>query len=994
MRTRLALLVAASAVLTGLPTLAAVQAAEPRRTSAGVAVVDATWHVGASAGQFTDEGTFTDGEHVDPHAHVTKKEPSEGSGLRTSTRALVVEDTEGDRVAIVANDLYLPQDLLNRRVGSLLVKHDRLVDLGLKEGAVTGIDADNLAVTASHNHNTPYYSTPGWGTWIFQDVFDLRFFDYISHQMAQAVIDASAQLRPVRMGGVTTTFNAITNHTYGPAVADDGTPAGQPFDHTTKQLSVVKLDDVSDPSNPVPYANWVVFGLHPEFTWGDDLINGDFTHAAARMVDRELGTTSVFSQRETGTSGPHKDTRAHQPEQRREFEDMGFSQLDRGSRLLADAILSGLDRIDRADPERPSAYQPYVTDFDVSVVSQRFAPPGTRPHPGVSNCNTASLFHGDPRLPVLGLPDCYSVTKKDARPIFDNAPVKGEDLAHVTAPMYEQLKAAGVPIPESYSATALTGVEETAAVHLMAIRLGDIAATFCPCEQFTDTALNIESRLDRVAGNLYDGFDWADQTTPAGRAWCVPSAGDTWTCANPRSPADDLPPVSDLLYRRMRAQVHNDAAGWEDDLATLGSEAEPVDPDDIKGGFTKEEFSGEQTFGLVLSVGMANDYWGYMPEYRQYRSHDHYRKALSALGPHGADFLATRLSRMAASLKGGDPVPLRPLDHVYAAEAARAQALADGLGEAARAYGAVYERSLPADGGTPTVTISPNDTTRFGASHLSFVGGSNYTDLPDVRVERFDAGQWVPYGDTHGEVQLKVAFPTPAQVPLWRAGQYSWTWTAAFEAFSSDIAQPDAAGVSRTSTPAGEYRFVVQGQHRPAAGAAPEPYALTSSPFTVRPWDGITASDVRLEDDGTVSFAVGPVTSRTYGSPHSYVTGPIDYPDTYASPFDFIQNDGRQLFTYGMADPSRHQEYCPKCTFRPWADAGTLVAAEVTVVRASGRTETVPAALDPATGRWRTSETLKPLERAFVAAGGLRDAFGETNGPDSTSVVRAPGPMR
>src|SRR3712207_7686647 len=46
--------------------------------------------------------------------------------------------------------------------------------------------------------------------------------------------------------------------------------------------------------------------------------------------------------------------------------------------------------------------------------------------------------------------------------------------------------------PESYFGAAFTGVEETAAVHLMALRLGDIAATFCPCEQFTDGALNIQ----------------------------------------------------------------------------------------------------------------------------------------------------------------------------------------------------------------------------------------------------------------------------------------------------------------------------------------------------------------------------------------------------------------------------------------------------------------------------------------------------------------------
>jgi hypothetical protein len=952
----------------------AAPASAAEHTRAGVAAVDATWHVGASAGQFTDEGGVLVSDGVDPHVHSVKKRTSDGVALRTSTRALVVADTQGDRVAIVSTDLYLPQDFLLRRVASLLAAHDREVSLGLKDGPVTGVTGENLAMTASHNHNTPYYSTPGWGTAIFQDVFDLRFYNYMADRMAQAVIRASATLVPVRMGGTTRTFNEIQSHTYGPNEGDDGTPAGQPYDHTTKQLSVVQIDDVSDPGSPKPLANWVVLGLHPEFTWGYDLINGDITMSAARMVDRELGTTSVFTQRETGTSGPHKDTRAHPPEARREFQDNGFAQLDRGARLLADAIIAARRDIETGTPQRASAYQPFVEDFDVASVSQRFAPPATRPYPGVSNCNTASLFHGDPRLPILGLPNCQST------------PTDESALTPYTSQMYDQLKAAGVPVPESYSGTKLTAVEETAAVHLMAIRLGDVVATICPCEQFTDTALNIESRLDRVQGNFYEGFDWTEHKTPAGRDWCVPAGDDRWTCANPENPSRDLAPISDVAYRRFRAQIHNDARGWEVDAATLGSEAEPADPEKIKGNFTHEEHT-DHGYRLVLSVGMGNDYWGYVPEYREYRSHDHYRKALSGLGPHGADFLATRLSRLGASLNGGPAVEPSPLDLAFVAEQGRAQATADGLGELGRAYSAVYERTLPADGGTPSVVAQPADIKRFSAAHLTFVGGSNYTDLPDMRVERLDGGSWKPYGTMDGDVQLMVDFPSAEEVTAWRLGTFQWKWTASFEAFSSDIAQPDASGVSRRQTPAGQYRFVVEGRHRPAPAADPRPYRLESRAFTVAPWDGIKASDLRLEPDNTVSFAAGPVGRHTFGTGREYVVGPIDYPDAYGSPFRFLDGE-RRLFTYGLSDPGRHQQYCPRCAFRPWADTGQLRTATVVVGKGS-RTRTVQAHLDPATGRWRTTYQLRPTESARVPAGGLVDEHGETNGSASGSVTRA-----
>lgn len=929
-------------------------------TRAGVATVDATWRVGASAGQFTDDTGPTGADGIDPHTHSLKKRISDGVALRSDTRALVLEDDEGDRVAVIAHDLYLAQDLLTRRVTTLLEQR--------------GLDIDEVAITASHNHNTPYYSTPGWGTAIFQDAMDLRFYDYMAQRMADAVERASRKMVPVRMGAATRSFNAVQGHTYGPKVADDGTPAGQPFSYTTQQLSVVRIDDMSDRDNPEPLANWVVFGMHPEFTWGYDLINGDFTQAAARMVDRRLGTISVFSQRETGTSGPHKDTRVQQPEARAEFEDNGFNQLDRGSRLIADAILAAREDIASGTPQRRSAYQPFVEDFDVAAVSQRFAPPATRPYPGVSNCNTAALFHGDPRAPILGLPDCTSAKN----PATDA-------LTPATAALYDQLKGAGVPIPDSISPTKLTAVEETAAVHLMAMRLGDVGITFCPCEQYTATALNIETRLDRVEGNQHNGWDWTEQKTPSGRDWCVPSGEGEWTCANPQNPASDLAPVSDLAYRRMRAQINNDARGWETDVKSLGGESEPADPADIKGNFTQEEYT-EQGYRIVLSVGMANDYWGYVPEYREYRAADAYRKALSGLGPHGADFLATRLARLGASLNGGETVTPSALDTAFTAEQARAQAVADGLGVAGGAYATAYDRQVAPDGGPPRIISQPADrVTRFGAAHVKFVGGSNYTDLPDVRVERKAGSEWQPYGDMTGDVQLMVDFPKAEELPLWRLGQFEWKWTASFEAFSSDIEQPDQGGEPRRQTPAGEYRFVMSGRHKKAAGAEPEPYRFASEPFTVAPWGGITAEDLRVDAGGRVSFLPGPKSTYTFGTERTYTVGPIDYPDSYDSPFRFL--DGKRvLFTYGMSDPARHQQYCTRCAFRPWADTGELAEARVTFSK-NGKTRTLTASRG-SDGRWRTAEPIPSQATAWIAAGAMRDTFGNTNDRDSSRVTR------
>ncbi|HEX9890425.1 MAG TPA: hypothetical protein VGA69_13150 [Nitriliruptorales bacterium] len=1011
---------AASDVPTGLPW---------GGTRAGVASVDASWHVGASGGQFSEHQSppgsnigegGPDGapeqEYVDPFLHAKRKRPARGIQSRIVTRALVVEGVGGERVAVVGNDLYLPNDLLNRRVAQLLEQHDLAVQAGLKEGPVTGIGDGNLGITVSHNHNSAFYSTPSWGTWIFQDVFDLRFFQYMAEQMAQAVIDATADIRPVRIGAASVPFNEIQAHTIGPKIADDGTPAGQPFAHTTGMMTLVRVDDLSDPDQPEPYAAWVTLGLHPEWTWGYELFSGDITHAAMRIIDRELGVTTVMSQRETGSSGPHKELRVHEPHERREFQESGWQQLDAGARLWADKVHEAWQAIE--DDAAPAPFDPHAprtdgppvelvpfgSDLDVDVASVRFAPPWTRPVPGISNCNTASLFHGNWQVPVLGLPDCNDDLSAIGEPVVDNTPFEEREA-------YDQLKAAGVPIPESYTATKFTGVEETAAVHLMALRIGDIGVTFCPCEQFTDTAHNIRTRLDRLPDNVWAGWDWATQKTPAGRDFCVQNDDTTWTCADPRNfreagPWPDLAPVTDLEYRRMRAQINNDADGWEE-LANapthLGGEAEPVDPEQIKGNYTHREidaYGADEGYGLTIAIGMANDYFGYTPSYREMRAYDHYRKALNGLGLHGSDYLATRLVKLAASLKGGDDVELSALDLAYQAESGRARAVSQAMGELAVAHVAAYDASLPADGGTPSITLEPTDIGRFDGAVVRFIGGSSYTDLPHVRVERLVDGAWVTFGDQMGEIQTEARFPTPQDLPGFAAGEFAWEWTASWETFVSQVPMPDASGAAQTATPTGTYRFVIDGQHRAGVGDVVEPYHLETTPFEVRPWDGLTVDDVRIEGD-LIRVRVGPTTTEVFDG-RTWTFGAIDYPDAWAWEEAMTSvadkrtltekgahgEHGDRVFYRYRAGTADDQPYCLFCRFHPWLEDGAPSFGFVTVEGPGGRTRQV-SAVRVGSELWARTK-LRPHDRVYVASSGVFDEWGNTNAAPSTTVTVPP----
>ena len=135
-------------------------------------------------------------------------------------------------------------------------------------------------MTVTHDHSSPYYSSTAWGAWAFQDVFDVRFYEYYAERMAHAVEHANANLRPARVGAAVTQFDKTHRHSFGPAIADDGTPAGYPNSDADHDMTVVRFDDISDPSHPKPLANLVNYSLHGEMLEGNDLITADWVGAA------------------------------------------------------------------------------------------------------------------------------------------------------------------------------------------------------------------------------------------------------------------------------------------------------------------------------------------------------------------------------------------------------------------------------------------------------------------------------------------------------------------------------------------------------------------------------------------------------------------------------------------------------------------------------------------------------------------------------------------
>lgn len=884
---------------------------------AGYGEADATWHVGAGAGQYTskfpdelpDATEIPTGGEVDPHSHSIAQQDSYGVHSRLSYRAIVVQDREGDQTAFVKSDSYLAQDYLARRVGQILAA----------EGSA--VSYDEILLMASHNHSSPYYTSPSWGVWVFQDAFDLRAFEYHARQMAAAILAAEDALVPARMGATTITHQLFKGMIARADVGDDNTPVGYPADFGDLGLSVLRFDDMSNPSAPKPLATLINWGQHPEGLDDHDLITGDYVAPLERFVERATGAPLVFGQGDVGSAeaGPGRPDLVPAGIPKR-WSHAGHAQGERGAFLLSQDVVKAWGEIGAG-----RALVPYSGSFDVEAGNAWVPGPLSHPYPSFANCRTGAVAEGEPRGP--GVPTCM-----------------GSGTHDKTSMMWENLRAHNIPVPEQYSAPAFSGVEENLRLHLQVFKLGEVVFASCACEAQVDLILNFETRADEAQGNIWNGYDWTE------RLGCTQGTGGTWTCKNPKN-ANQTITFSDKRYRRMKAQIHNDAKGWDSPQNAATAESEPSDPTKILGNFTHEELPASLGYKLPIGVGHASDYNGYTVSYREYMAYDHYRKALTAYGPHTADYMVTRLVKLAGELNGGPELPPEPHDLMAQADEARQISASTAIGAASSAAYDAWLDALPDDVGPAVATGEPEDVRRFGATYFSWRGGSNAADNPVVRVERLVDGTWQTFADQSGEVQTMLEFPngTDGLLDTYR-GDQEWIWTAGFEAF-------DAFPVEIGSTPAGEYRFVVDGNIR--QGGESVPYHLESQSFEVTPWDGVAVSDLRV-DPGAVSF-----------------TATSQYPQTYeGSPFPYVE--------VAHKNDEVGVPFCTTCSFRPWASSGQIVSAAVTVVRSTGAIEVVPAQL--VDGRWVAPVELLPGDSAYVDAGAVVDEHGERNPARSAPV--------
>jgi len=243
----------------------------------------------------------------------------------------------------------------------------------------------------------------------------------------------------------------------------------------------------------------------------------------------------------------------------------------------------------------------------------------------------------------------------------------------------------GFPVPTSaYLGPRFPMVRilhDSATVRLQAIRIGDVLLLGSPGEVTTDLSFNIKSRVDREAGNVYQGYEW-------------PDAPD-W----------------------VKAQVREN--------------------------FTTDEVAPDKGAPIPVVISHANGYMGYIVTAWEYVTRPHYRQEMTAFGAGTADHVASAFVGMVRELEGGPPfaVELPDWHDVDLEGIDQIQTFLADLDEQV----VEMSRALPASDPLRVGSVLAEPASEVRADSrvaFSWIGGTNDMDPPRVAIERRDGVAW------------------------------------------------------------------------------------------------------------------------------------------------------------------------------------------------------------------------------------------------------------
>lgn len=257
----------------GTPTHGAAQAAvgaEPLR--AGFARADITPPPGVGLAGDGPEGSEATGQR-----------------LRLYARVLVLEDSSGNRLALVAADLPLGSAGLQRRVADSTKIND-------------GIDVDRLIISVTHTHSGPshYFDSEAYNTEASSVVgYDSVMLDSLAGRIAHAIHAAAQHLHRARAAWGTRDIWGVTRIRSMPAllrnvplpVADTQAPATLTPEYklVNPRMTMLRVDREVSPGVFKPAGAYSIFAMHATGNpTGNELLDPDISGIVERRLERHI----------------------------------------------------------------------------------------------------------------------------------------------------------------------------------------------------------------------------------------------------------------------------------------------------------------------------------------------------------------------------------------------------------------------------------------------------------------------------------------------------------------------------------------------------------------------------------------------------------------------------------------------------------------------------------------------------------------------------------
>lgn len=524
-----------------------------------------------------------------------------GYRLRLYARALVLEDSRGERVALVVADLPLISPSLHRLVAESLLARS------------VPITPDRLILSATHTHAGPshFFSEHAYNRDVSSiDGYDTVLVRFLVAGVTAAVSEAYASRRAARMAwGKTSVWGQTWNRSYdafvrasAPWVPPDTPPAHLDSAHiavdpTWTMLRVDLVDTTKKSHTTYPAGAFSIFAMHGTgHSAGNDLFDADIQGVVERGLERHIDSLN---------------DRLHgRPPRKPEY-------ATRAVHLLANGAEGDVS------PEWSQSSR-----CDVPILRQALGPGGPKTPPPHWEWRAA---------PAAKLAQCLSATRRDVSNI-------GDTLARHARILFDQL---GDSLREDVDL----------AVAFRSFPLHPDSSGLCSPEVGTSALVGAEDGRTRllgwrVLGIFRMGLAEGDRAIPGsgchGAKRHIKSAVLRWLVTTFYLGKHPFPQTAQLAILRLGSVL----------IAAVPAEVTTRTGQMIRSAIIDSAKAHNLRVKRVAVLSLANGYISYVPTAAEY-SMQHYEGGSALFGPGTAEFLATRFGGLAGML--GDAAPYSPV---------------------------------------------------------------------------------------------------------------------------------------------------------------------------------------------------------------------------------------------------------------------------------------------------------------------------------------------